>query len=149
MNGDGTDKNPGEIAATQARLKTLEESIATAKAELAALEGDGTQAGKIAKARDEIAGLTKAINGLTETLRLKTARALALDLKAQQKFAEAALAFKEAGMAPDAADMFKAAGMRKEAADMYTLAGMDEEAYKLYARRIMHSRTAVICMTMI
>ncbi|RCW85419.1 S10 family serine carboxypeptidase-like protein [Phyllobacterium bourgognense] len=133
LKGDGTDKNPGEIAATQARLKTLEESIATAKAELAALEGDGTQAGKIAKARDEIAGLTKAINGLTETLRLQTARAKGLDLKAQEKFAEAALAFKEAGMAPDAADMFKAAGMREEAADMYSRAGMDEEAYTLYA----------------
>ncbi|WP_457300215.1 S10 family serine carboxypeptidase-like protein [Phyllobacterium sp. P5_D12] len=130
LNGEG-----GEIAVTQARLKTLEGSIATAKTELAALEGDGTQEnpGKIAKARDEIARLTGAIDRLTETLRLQTARALALDLKAQDKFAEAALAFKDAGMVPDAADMFKAAGMREEAADMYTRAGMDEEAYKVYA----------------
>ena len=130
LNGEG-----GEIAVTQARLKTLEGSIATAKTELAALEGDGTQEnpGKIAKARDEIARLTGAIDRLTETLRLQTARALALDLKAQRKFSEAAVAFKDAGMAPDAAAMFKAAGMREEAADMYARAGMDEEAYKLYA----------------
>lgn len=130
LNGEG-----GEIAVTQAKLQTLDESIATAKAELAALEGNGTQEnpGKIVKARAEITRLTIAINGLTETLRLQTARALALDLKTQNKFAEAALAFKDAGMAPDAADMFKAAGMRDEAADMYTRAGMDEEAYKLYA----------------
>ncbi|MBZ9600892.1 S10 family serine carboxypeptidase-like protein [Phyllobacterium chamaecytisi] len=135
LSGDGTEKDLGDIGKALAKLKTVEDAVKAAEDRLAALLGNGTEQnpGTIAKAREELAALTAKSGTLRETIRLQTARAEAVALKAQEKFAEAALAFKDAGMAPDAADMFKAAGMRDEAADMYTRAGMDEEAYKLYA----------------
>lgn len=122
LNGDGTAQNPGEIAATKTKLDNLTKELKAATDELVTLEGNGTKEnpGRIARAREEIAKLTAQLTALSETLRLQTARAKAMDLKAQNKVKEAALVLKDAGLLTEAAETLKTGGF-------------DEDAYKLYA----------------
>jgi pimeloyl-ACP methyl ester carboxylesterase/peptidoglycan hydrolase CwlO-like protein len=122
LNGDGTEKDLGDIGKALAKLKIVEDAVRAAEDRLAALLGNGTEQnpGTIAKAREELVALTTKSDTLRETIKLQTARAEAVTLNAQGKVKEAAAVLKEVGLI-------------SEAAAIFTRVGMDEEAYKLYA----------------